>query len=293
MDWSLEQLRQFVTTAETGSFSAAARKLGKAQSAVSTAISLLEVDLGVELFDRSRRNAQLTATGQVLLLEAAEVLRQAEEMGQRAHFLSNGNDAKLAMAIDEALPCAAISTLLRELAECFPEIELTLLNGTATEVMSYLDQERADVAFHFDRASLRTCFEERPVGALPQGIFVAEGHPLLQSDLVTRRDLARYRQLLMHADDVKTPAYSPKVWRSDSFYSIAEMVADDLGWAILPVNVGTFEKYPKPLRQIDCPALALPLLSVRMLWCQGRPLRATEKWVASRFTELLGIEQRA
>lgn len=293
MDWSLEQLRQFVTTAETGSFSAAARKLGKAQSAVSTAISLLEVDLGVELFDRSRRNAQLTATGQVLLLEAAEVLRQAEEMGQRAHFLSNGNDAKLALAIDEALPCAAISTLLRELAECFPEIELTLLNGTATEVMSYLDQERADVAFHFDRASLRTCFEERPVGALPQGIFVAEGHPLLLSNPVTRRDLARYRQLLMHAEDVKTPAYSPKVWRSDSFYSIAEMVADDLGWAILPVNVGTFEKYPKPLRQIDCPALALPLLSVRMLWCQGRLLRPTEKWVASRFTELLGIEQRA
>lgn len=293
MEWSLEQLRQFVTTAETGSFSAAARKLGKAQSAVSTAISLLEVDLGVELFDRSRRNAQLTEAGQILLLEAAEVLRQAEEMGQRAQFLSKGNDAKLALAIDEALPCAAISTLLRELAEHFPEIELTLLNGTATEVMGYLDQERADIAFHFDRASLRTCFEERPVGAVPQGIFVAEGHPLLHGSPVTRRDLARYRQLMMHADDVQTPAYSPKVWRSDSFYSIAEMVADDLGWAILPVNVGTFEQRPKPLHQINCPALALPLLSVRMLWCQGRPLRTTETWVAARFAELLEVEGRS
>lgn len=297
MEWSLEQLRQFVTTAETGSFSAAARKLGKAQSAVSTAISLLEVDLNVELFDRSQRNAQLTEAGQVLLLEASEVLRQAEELAQRAQFFAKGNDAKLTLAFDEALPCAAISTLLRDLAERFPDIELTLLNGTATEVMSYLDQAKADLAFHFDRASLRTCFEERPIGAVPQAIFVASGHALHQhhalTRAVTRRDLARYRQLMMYADDVQTPAYSPKVWRSDSFYSIAEMVADDLGWAILPINVGTFKQYTKPLQQLDCPALALPLLSVRMLWCQGRPLSATEKWVASRFAHLLKVVDQA
>ena len=80
MEWSLDQLRQFVTAAECGSFSAAARKLGRAQSAVSTAIALFEIDLGVELFDRSRRNALLTDAGRLLRLEAAEVLRQAEEL---------------------------------------------------------------------------------------------------------------------------------------------------------------------------------------------------------------------
>ncbi|WP_412180512.1 helix-turn-helix domain-containing protein, partial [Variovorax paradoxus] len=77
MEWTVDQLRQFVTTADCGSFSAAARRLGKAQSAVSTAIGLLEADLGVALFDRSRRNAQLSEAGQVLLLEARELLRQA------------------------------------------------------------------------------------------------------------------------------------------------------------------------------------------------------------------------
>lgn len=291
MEWSLEQLRQFVTTAECGSFSAAARKLGKAQSAVSTAISLLEVDLGVELFDRSRRNAQLTDSGQLLLLEAVEVLRQAEELGQRALSLANGNDAKLSLALDEALPYAAISTLLRELAERFPNLELTLLNGTATEVMEYLDQERVDLAFHFDRGSLRTCFEERYVGTVPQGIFVAADHPLLEQAPVNRRHLGRYRQLMIQADDVKTPAYSTKVWRSDSFYSIAEMVADDLGWAILPINIATYARYPKPLQEVHCKSLALPMLSVRMLWCQGRQLRATERWVATRFTDLLNVAE--
>ncbi len=55
MHWDLDQLRQFVATADGGSISAAARNLGKAQSAVSTAIALLEADLGVMLFDRSGR----------------------------------------------------------------------------------------------------------------------------------------------------------------------------------------------------------------------------------------------
>jgi DNA-binding transcriptional LysR family regulator len=54
MHWTLDQLRKFVATADCGSFSVAARQLGKAQSAVSTAIGLLEADLGLELFDRSR-----------------------------------------------------------------------------------------------------------------------------------------------------------------------------------------------------------------------------------------------
>src|SRR5690606_349172 len=148
MQWSLDQLRQFVTTVDTGSFSAAARQLGKAQSAVSTAIGLLEADLGVELFDRSGRNAQLTDAGSLLLLEARELLRQAESLNNRARSLSSGNEARLTLALDEALPYAAISTLLREMSARFPDLELTLLNGTATEVADYVEQDRADIAFH-------------------------------------------------------------------------------------------------------------------------------------------------
>lgn len=87
------------------------------------------------------------------------------------------------------------------------------------------------------------CFEERHIGAVPQGIFVAVGHPLLGIQPVKRRDLVRYRQLLMHADDYKTPAYSHNVWRSDSFQSIAEMVADDLGWAALPLNIAMLAQH--------------------------------------------------
>lgn len=291
MQWTLEQLRQFVTTAECGSFSAAARQLGRAQSAVSTAIGLLEADLGVELFDRSRRNAQLTDAGQLLLLEARELLRQAEALENRAQSLSSGNLARLTLALDEALPYAAISTLLREISVRFPDLELTLLNGTATEVADYVHHQRADIAFHFVRGALPAHFEQRHIGAVPQGVFVANDHPLASLTIVERKDLVKYRQLVMHAEDVHEASYSPKLWRSDSFYSIAEMVADDLGWAILPVNVGRDDAYDKPLTQVVCPSLALSQLPVRVLWRQGWQPTPTVTWVVARFTELLGQEQ--
>ncbi len=288
MQWTLDQLRQFVATADSGSFSSAARSLGKAQSAVSTAISLLEADLGLEIFDRSRRNAQLTDAGHLLLLEARELLRQAEALDNRARSLNAGSEARLALALDEALPYAAISTLLREMSTRFPDLELTVLNGTATEVADYVNEERAHIAIHFVRGTLPAHFEQRHIGAVPQGVFVADDHPLARLKTVQRKDLVKYRQLVMYADDLHDAAYSPKIWRSDSFYSIAEMVADDLGWAILPVNVGMDDAYDKPLLQVNCPSLALPLVPVRALWRQGWQPPPPVQWVPARFTELLG-----
>lgn len=291
MNWTIDQLEQFVATADAGSFSAAARQLGRAQSAVSTAIGLLEADLGVDLFDRSHRNAQLTDAGALLLLEARELLRQAVALDSRARALNAGSEAKIAVALDEALPYSAISALIQEIAQRFPDLELTLLNGTATEVADYVSRERAQIGLHFVRGNLPACFDQRQLGSVAQGVFVAKAHPLSRLERVPRMALAKHRQLIMEAEDLHETAYSPKLWRSDSFYSIAEMVADELGWAILPINIGTYQAYRQPLTQLECPSLALPKLSVRMLWCQGWQLSSVARWIQGRFTELLRLEQ--
>ncbi|WP_373805160.1 LysR family transcriptional regulator, partial [Delftia acidovorans] len=84
MEWTLDRLKHFVAVAEAGTMTEAARRLGRAQSAVSTAIGLLEADLGLELFDRVGRRVQLTAAGEVMLLEARSLLHQAQAMDHRA-----------------------------------------------------------------------------------------------------------------------------------------------------------------------------------------------------------------
>lgn len=80
---------------------------------------------------------------------------------------------------------------------------------------------------------------------------------------------------------------SPSAWRSDSFYSIAAMAVDGLGWAILPLNIAEYEGYREDLANVPCVGLSLPPLSVRTLWLQGRTPTATERWIQDRMEQLL------
>lgn len=76
-DFSLDQLRVLLMIADTGSFSAAGRQLGRVQSAISQTIAALESRQGVALFDRSGHRPQLTEGGQVLVDQAKLVLASA------------------------------------------------------------------------------------------------------------------------------------------------------------------------------------------------------------------------
>jgi DNA-binding transcriptional LysR family regulator len=67
---TLDQLRSFIASVNQGSFSAAARKLRRAQSVVSDLVSSLEGQMGVRLFDRSARYPKLTPAGIALLADA-------------------------------------------------------------------------------------------------------------------------------------------------------------------------------------------------------------------------------
>ena len=83
----LEQLRMFVSAAESGSFSAAGRELYTSHSTVSRAVSALEKELGVTLISRSNRVLGLTGAGELLLEEARELLKRAEELREKLRTL--------------------------------------------------------------------------------------------------------------------------------------------------------------------------------------------------------------
>jgi DNA-binding transcriptional LysR family regulator len=87
MRYSPEALTAFVETVASGSFSAAARKLRKSQSTISTAIANLEADLGVALFDRSARHPVLTPEGVRALSYVQAILAASDKLDELAVWL--------------------------------------------------------------------------------------------------------------------------------------------------------------------------------------------------------------
>jgi DNA-binding transcriptional LysR family regulator len=122
VQYSPESLQAFAEAACLGSFSAAARKLGKSQSTVSEAIARLEIDLGLDLFDRSARQPRLTEAGKALLGRVEEVLMATDRLGQLAGQLAGGIEPRVTLAMSDTYQSEQFEKLLDAIDQHFPDI---------------------------------------------------------------------------------------------------------------------------------------------------------------------------
>src|SRR4051812_47331753 len=123
---TLDQLRTFVAAVDEGSFSAAGRKLNRAQSVVSQTLANLEAQLGVKLFDRSGRYPRLTDSGRALLSDAKAIADGMDGFKARAKTLSEGLEPELSLSIDVMYPMSALTNAVGLFREAFPHTPLRL-----------------------------------------------------------------------------------------------------------------------------------------------------------------------
>jgi DNA-binding transcriptional LysR family regulator len=117
---SLDQLRTFIAAADEGSFSAAGRRLRRAQSVVSQTLANLEGQLGVKLFDRSGHLPVLTDQGRALLADARAVAGDVDLLKARAKSLAGGLEPELSVAVDVMFPDAAFIDAVSAFQKEFP-----------------------------------------------------------------------------------------------------------------------------------------------------------------------------
>lgn len=123
---TLDQLRTFIAAADEGSFSAAGRKLNRAQSVVSQTLGNLESQLGVLLFDRSTRKPTLTEQGRALLLEARDVAGSVDLFKAKARSLAGGLEPEISAVIDVLFPIEVLTAAVRDFQTVFPDTPLRL-----------------------------------------------------------------------------------------------------------------------------------------------------------------------
>ena len=235
MGLRIDEIRSFVAVAETGSFSAAARNLKRAQSVESMHIAGFEAELGFKLFDRTPKPV-LTAQGRELLVGAKRVLVEADRLQNRALTLNDTQTPSIYMGIDLVLEAPVMIDLLRLFAKSFPSVRLQIENISGSEAKWFFTKTAMNLALVFSSdPSLES--DEYILGHSPLSIVVAKNHPLAAIDRPTVDDLRRYRQIVVHARDPQSP--SPAVvntdnWEIDSGIWALGLAARGVGWAILP-----------------------------------------------------------
>jgi DNA-binding transcriptional LysR family regulator len=132
--------------ADHGSFAAAARELGLVPSAVTYRIRQIEDALDVLLFDRSSRQARLTAAGNELLCAGQQLLQDIDAMALRVRRVATGWEAEFTIAVDLTLSCSTVMELAESFYALEPTTRLRLRDETLGGTLEALTSGRADLA---------------------------------------------------------------------------------------------------------------------------------------------------
>ncbi|MEG3789575.1 LysR family transcriptional regulator [Lysobacter sp. CCNWLW3] len=240
---TLDQIRTFIAAAEQGSFSAAGRKLRRAQSVVSHTLANLEAQLGVSLFERSGRYPQLTEEGQSLLRDARAVADHMDDFKARARSIREGLEPELSVAMDVMYPMPAITHAVGHCRQLFPRTPLRLyVEALGGVVQPVLDGScRIGVI-----GSLPTVPDElvaEPLALLPFATVVAPAHPLAKSRKpLSNGELSKHVQLVLTD---RTPlssgrnfgVISPLTWRLADLGAKHAFLRAGFGWGHMPAHM--------------------------------------------------------
>jgi DNA-binding transcriptional LysR family regulator len=233
---SHEVLLAFVQAATQGSFSAAARKLGRSQSTISAAVASLEIDLNLTLFDRSSRKPGLTPAGHVVLQRAEAILAATSRLEMTASQLSQGVEAKLTVALSDTYQSDRFEAALGTFEQRYPDLELECLIAECDDLVALVQSGRAHVAFAERQDSYPPDLASSTVDERTEiALFVAHGHPLAALAKVDQEMLQQHRELRLAT--IVNPYESRakgRVWSAPSYLMLLEMAQGGFGWAPLP-----------------------------------------------------------
>lgn len=237
---SLDQVRAFIAAVDEGSFSAAARKLGRAQSAVSELVRALEHQLRVELFDRAGRYPQLTPAGSLLLAGAREIVAKVDAFKSQAKGMAAGLEPELSVVIDVFFPISVMAEVARDFRERFPTVPLRLfvevLGGT---VLPILDR-RAQLGIVGTLPVMPPGIRTEPLGAVDFDVVAAANHPLAAFDgPIPRSELSNHIQLVLTdrtelSQGREFGVLSSQTWRLADLFAKHTFLLNGLGWGAMP-----------------------------------------------------------
>jgi len=239
--FTLDQLRALISVIEEGSFSAAARKLHRVQSAISTAMANLESQLGVPLWDRSTKVARLTPQGQTILAAARKVCTEVDALRQLAAGMALGLEASVSLCVDILFPLTALVDLCKQFRDEFPSVDLRVDTQTMTGVSARVIDGSATIGVA-SPMGVAAGLERKVLTTIQMVPVVAPQHPLaaLRKPISTAqlRDAIQLVLSELHGEGHPDQAVlSSRTWRVRDLHTKHALLRAGLGWGNLPEHL--------------------------------------------------------
>jgi DNA-binding transcriptional LysR family regulator len=240
---TLDQLRTFIAAVDEGSFSAAGRKLRRAQSVVSQSLANLEAQVGLKLFDRSARYPRLTEKGRSLLTDARAVTDNVDEFKARARAMREGLEPELSVAMDVMYPMEALTRAAVHSQKTYPHTPLRLYVEALGGVIKPVLDRHCSIGVIGTLPLVPDELQSEPLVNVPFVTVVSPSHPLAQTrGVVSTSALAKYVQLVLTDRTVLSEGrnfgvLSPLTWRLADLGAKHAFLKAGLGWGHMPLHM--------------------------------------------------------
>jgi len=235
-----DNLELLIAIVDNGSFSAAARALGKTQSAVSMAIANIETDVGLVLFDRSRREPIPSAALLSLLPDARLVSHRIAAIHHQLHDLSTGVESLITIGVAADINPNPIAAAIAGVAQHYPGIEIVVVIKPQEALIAALHRSELDACVAYGGLDLNA---QESIHALWVETLIAVAspeHPLVKDSnaALSIEDLIAHRQILIASAEAPPvdirPVVSARQWKVENASMVLALVETGAGWANLP-----------------------------------------------------------
>lgn len=241
----LIQLKCFIAVAEELHFGNAAYRLNMLPSALGRYVKLLENSLGTRLLTRSTRHVQLTAHGELFLIEAKQLVAAADNLQRRFQQLSRIEAQHLRIGAIDSAAVGLIPYIMQHFAQQHPNIHLHIIEDRTSKLLPKLRAGQLDLIFS-RTLSPDPQLEKRVLLYESVSLVVAEQHPLSQKSQIYIEDLIDIplivpeRKIRPHSHDLalclfENSSIKPHLIQiADEKLTILNMIAANLGVAVMP-----------------------------------------------------------
>ena len=150
----LKQLEYFLAVSKAKSFTRAAEQLYISQPSVTSAIKKLEEELGLVLFDRSKRQVELTNEGEIFYSHICVVMQDISKAAAKAAELKNLSSGLIKIGITPLTCLSSVSFLMAKFRNMFPTLNFDFIEGRTDLLKAQLEENKIDLALMIDDESL-------------------------------------------------------------------------------------------------------------------------------------------